>query len=186
VIYSIPILSSLPALLGILSIHTAVRKVSLKIDIPDQTKEELFSLQGKLRYYRFLLQGYLLFLGIILSMAAITGVGYRAIFVGLDAKEIEYFPVTHAMGFGLVFTILLLLVYLPVHFALTETSRKLRDSICPIASIETLHEVMAKRKDLDEMLQTNVDVMSNFKSGFMTLAPFLSSILASFLGDISL
>ena len=185
-ILSFPTLSSLPALLGIMSIHTAVGKVSQKIDTPDQAKEELFSLQGELQHYRFLLQGYLLFLGVILSMAAITGVGYRAIFVGLGAKEIEYFPVTHAMGFGLVFTILLLLVYLPVHFALTETSRKLRDRICPITSIETLQEVMAKRKYLDEMLQTNVDIMSNFKSGFMTLAPFLSSILASFLGDISL
>ena len=136
--------------------------------------------------FPFMDAAYALLAGIILSMASITGVGYRAIFVGLEASGIENFPVSHALIFGLFFTILLLLVYVPVHLTLTETSRKLRDRICPITSIETLQEVMAKRKYLDEMLQTNVDIMSNFKSGFMTLAPFLSSILASFLGDISL
>ena len=185
-IYGYTTLSSLPALLGILSIHTAAQKTSTKIDIPDQTKEELFDLRDDLLNYRSLLQFYLLIAGIILSMASITGVGYRAIFVGLEANGIENFPVSHALIFGLFFTILLLLVYVPVHLTLTETSRKLRDVICPITSIETLQEVMPLRKQLDEMLQINVDIISNFNQGFMTLAPFISSLFAGIIGDIKL
>jgi hypothetical protein len=176
----------LPALLGILSINTAAQKTSAKIALPNQTKEELFELRNELLQYRSLLQVYLLIVGIILSMASITGVGYRAIFVGMKANNIENFPVSHALIFGLFFTILLVLVYLPVHLTLTETSRKLRDIICPITSVDTLQEVMPQRKQLDEMLQINVDVMSNLKHGFMTLAPFVSSLFASIIGDIKL
>ena len=185
-IYGYTTLSSLPALLGILSIHTATQKISTKIDFPNQTKKELFNLRGNLLEYRSLLQVYLLIAGIILSLASITGVGYRAIFVGLKADGIENFPVSHALIFGLFFTVLLLLVYIPVHLTLTETCRKLRDAICPITSIETLQEVMHLRKQLDEMLQINVDIMSSFKHGFMALAPFVSSLLASVVGDINL
>jgi len=185
-IYGYTTLSSLPALLGILSINTAAQKTSTKIDLLSQTKEELFELRDELLQYRSLLQVYLLIVGIILSMASITGVGYRAIFVGLKADNIENFPVSHALIFGLFFTILLVLVYVPVHLTLTETSRKLRDAICPITSIETLQEVLPKRKQLDEMLQINVDVMSNLRQGFMTLAPFVSSLFASIIGDIKL
>lgn len=185
-IYGYTTLSSLPALLGILSIHTATQKISNMIDFPDQTKKKLFDLRDNLLRYRSLLQLYLLIVGIILSMASITGIGYRAIFVGLEAEGIEYFPVSHALIFGLFFTIFLLLVYVPVHLTLTETSRKLRDAICPITSIETLQEVMPLRKQLDEMLQINVDMMDSFKHGFMTLAPFVSSLFASIIGDIKL
>lgn len=115
-------------------------------------------------------------------MVTITTAGSRAIFVGLGADSINNFPVTHAILFGLVFTILLLLVYAPVHFALTEASRKLRDSLCPIASMETLKDDMAQRKYLDEILQTNISIMDNLKYGFITLAPFVSSLLASVIG----
>jgi hypothetical protein len=185
-IYGYTTLASLPALLGILSIHTAAQKTSVKIDLPEQTKENLFELRDDLLQYRSLLQVYLLVVGTILSMASITGVGFRAIFVGLDASGIENFPVSHALIFGLFFTILLLLVYTPVHLTLTETSQKLRDNICPITSIETLPEVIAQRKYLDEMLQIDVDLISNFKHGFMTLAPFVSSLFVSIVGDIKL
>ncbi len=171
-IYGYTTLSSLPALLGILSINTAAQKTSTKIDLPNQSKEEFFELRGELLQYRSLLQFYLLIVGIILSMAAITGVGYRAIFVGLEANNIENFPVSHALIFGLFFTILLVLVYLPVHLTLTETSRKLRDTICPITSIETLQEIMPQRKHLDEMLQINVDMISNFRQGFIDSRTF--------------
>lgn len=185
-IYGYTTLSSLPALLGILSISTAAKKTSAKIDLPNQTKEELFELRHELYHYRSLLQVYLLIVGIILSMASITGVGYRAIFVGLEANGIENFPVSHALIFGLFFTLLLVLVYVPVHLTLTETSRKLRDHICPITSVETLQEVMPQRDQLDEILQINVDLTSNLKHGFMTLAPFVSSLFASIIGDIKL
>lgn len=185
-IYGYTTLSSLPALLGILSIHAAAQKISTKIDIPDQTREELFDLRDDLLKYRSLLQFCLLIAGIVLSMASITGIGYRAIFVGLKADGIENFPVSHALIFGLFFTILLLLVYVPVHLTLTETSRKLRDAVCPITSVEMLQEAMPLRKQLDEMLQINVDFMSNLKHGFMTLAPFVSSLFASIIGDIKL
>ena len=119
-------------------------------------------------------------------MASITGVAYRAIFVGLGASGIENFPVSHALSYGLFFTILLLLVYTPVHITLTETSQKLRDAICPITSVETLPEVIAQRKYLDEMLHINGDLISNFRDGFMALAPFVSSLFASVIGNIQL
>lgn len=181
-IYVYTFLVALPALLGMMTIHTAVQKLSKNIESPNQTKNALFALRMDLFSYRTLLQSYLLILGIILSMVAITTAGSRAIFVGLEAPDVGNFPVTIAILYGLVFTIMLLLVYVPVHFALTETSRKLRDRLYPIASLETLEHDIAQRKYLDEVLQTNVSIMDNLKYGFITLAPFVSSLLANVIG----
>jgi hypothetical protein len=185
-IYGYTTLAALPALLGIMTIHPAAQSLLRKIEVPDQTKNALFALRKDLFSYRTLLQGYLLILGIILSMISITTAGSRAIFVGLEVPGVENFPVTIAILYGLVFTVLLLLVYVPVHFTLTETSRKLRDRLCPIETIDTLEQDLVQRKHLDEVLQTNVSILDNLKYGFITLAPLVSSLLANVIGfDIS-
>jgi len=84
--------------------------------------------------------------------------------------------------YGLVFTVILLLIYAPTHLALTETSRKLRDGLCPLDSLGTLKADMDQRAALDDLLQTNIGIAENLKAGVATLSPLVTSLIVSLLG----
>ncbi len=182
IIYLCTFLVALPALLGIVLVYTAARKLSATIDKTPNTAADLFSLGNELLSYRESLQNFLMILGIILSMASITTAGIRAIFVALGVADDRNFPSMHAVLFGLIFSLLLLLIYIPTHFALIETSRKLRDRLCPLSSLKTLKPDMEQRKQLDELLQTNVGIAENLKAGLFAIFPLASSLIASLLG----
>jgi len=183
--YIVTFLTALPALLGMLVIHAAAGEVAQKIEVRSQDRMKLFELKDDLLFYRMLLQNYLIILGIILSMIPITTAGLRAIMIALDPVNADVLPVTYVLLFGLIFTILLLLIYIPAHLALAETSRKLRDRLCPLDTFDTLKQDIDQRKTLDELLQTNIGITQNLKSGLITLFPLVSSLITSLL-DIKL
>jgi len=185
--YAYAFLTTLPALLGMALIHILARHLSEKIESAGRTESQLFPLIAELLPCRTLLQNYLTIVGIILSLIPITTAGLRTILIALDPQNEQSFPITNAILFGLVFTIFLLLVYVPAHLALTETSRKLRDRLCPLDSLATLKEDMEQRKALDDLLQTNIGIAQNLKAGFITLSPLIASLIAGVLGiNISL
>ena len=128
-----------------------------------------------------MLQNYLAIVGIILSLIPITTAGLRAIIIALNPENEKIFPITSVIVYGLVFTTILLLIYVPTHFALTEVSRKLRDQLRPLAGLGTLADDMNQRKALDELLQTNIGLTQNLKMGLITLAPLATSLIASLL-----
>jgi len=181
VMYIYTFITALPVLLGMFLIHTAAGKLSAKIDEAKKSEAQLFPLIGELLSFRTLHQNYLMILGIILSLIPVTTSGLRAILIALNPENEQNFPITNAILFGLVFTILLLFIYVPTHLALTETSRKLRDLLCPLAELETLTTDMNQRKALDELLQTNIGFTQNLKAGLITLAPLVTSLLTSLL-----
>jgi len=181
IMYLYTFLSALPALLGMLLIHTGVQELSEKIQAAGQTESRLFPLIDELLSYRTLLQNYLTIVGIILSMIPINTAGLRSILIALDPKNEQNFPITNVILFGLIFTILLLLIYVPAHLALTEFSRKLRDQLCPLDSLATLKQDMEQRKALDDLLQSNIGITQNLKTGLITLAPLATSLIASVL-----
>jgi hypothetical protein len=174
-------LTALPALLGMSLIHTAAGELSARIDEAEQTESKLFPLIAELLSFRTLLQNYLTILGIILSMIPITTAGLRAILIALNPTNEQNFPITNAILFGLVFTLILLLIYLPTHLALTDASRKLRDRLCPLDSLTSLSQDIEQRRTLDDLLQTNIGITQNLKTGLITLAPLVTSLLTSVL-----
>jgi len=120
--------------------------------------------------------------GAILSMIPITTAGLRANLIAAYPQIEPIYPVSYVIIYGLVFTLLLLLVYLPTHLTLAQASRELRDSLCPLNSLSTLKDTVERRKSLDEILQTNIGLTQNLKSGLVTLAPLISSLVVSVLG----
>lgn len=179
--YVYTFLTALPALLGMFLIHNGAEELLEKIRGAETSKQKLFSLIDELISFRSLLQNYLTVLGIILSLIPINTAGLRAILVSVDAANEQNFPVTNAILFGLIFTILLLLVYIPAHTALTEASRTLRNKLAPLQSLETLKSDLEQRKTLDDLLQTNLGLTQNLKTGLITLFPLVSSLIASIL-----
>ncbi len=179
--YGFTFLSCLPILLGMLLIHAGAQQLSFTIEKNRQNPNKLFQFIDELLFYRNLLQNYLMIIGIILSMIPITTAGLRAILIALDPANDKNFPITNAILFGLVFTILLLFIYIPSHLALTEVSRKLRDGLCPLTTLDALQKEMEQRKLLDELLQTNIGITQNLKAGLITFAPLATSLLTSIL-----
>jgi hypothetical protein len=171
----------LPALLGMFLIHRATGELSTRIEMAERNEAKLFALIAELRFFRTVLQNYLAIVGIILSLIPIATAGLRAILIALNPENEKIFPITSVIVYGLVFTIILLLIYVPTHFALTEVSRKLRDQLRPLAGLDTLTDDMNQRKALDELLQTNIGLTQNLKMGLITLAPLATSLITSLL-----
>lgn len=174
-------LTALPALLGIILVHSGAQEVSQKIENAGNDANSLFPLINEMLSLRSILQNYLAILGVVLSMIPINTAGLRAILIALDPNNEQAFPVTYVITYGLIFTLILLLIYIPAHLALSETSRKLRDRLHPLGSVESLKSDLEQRKALDELLQTNIGIAQNLKAGLITLAPLVASLISSLL-----
>ena len=120
--------------------------------------------------------------GIVVSIVPIATATLRSVLITTGYADENNFPVTVMISYGLFFTMVLVLFYAPTHLLLTETSRKLRDGLCPIENVSKLEECLRQRKSLDEWLQTNVGLAQNLKAGIVALSPLISSFLASVLG----
>ena len=178
-IYIYTFLTVLPVLLGMIVIYGGAKELAKKIEGVGKIENKLFPLIDDLNAFRGLLQNYLALLGIIFSMIPINTAGLRAILIAVNPNNEQAFPITYVILFGLIFSFILLLIYIPAHLALTETSRKLRDRLCPLHSLASLKPDIEQRKILDELLQTNISITENLKTGLITLAPLASSLLTS-------
>ena len=121
------------------------------------------------------------FLGDVPLIPIITA-GLRAVLIEAYPHVEQIYPTSFVIIYGLLFTSLLLLIYIPTHIILSEAGKQLRDNLCPLKALDTLVSVVEKRKSLDELLQINVGVTQNLKSGFFTLTPLVSSLVVSLLG----
>lgn len=175
-------LAILPAALTMILIHSCADETFVQVQVSTLNDDQLLNLVNEMRLHRSLLQASLVLAGALLSMIPLIAAATRANLVAINPQIEQTYPMSYVIIFGLIFTIMLLLVYIPTHLALSESSRNLRDNIYPLKSITELKETVEKRKSLDELLQTNVGVTQNLKSGMVTLAPLVSSLVASLLG----
>ena len=175
-------LATLPEALSMVLIYFTIQEVFAKIKATARNESQAFALVAELQSYREILQSLLMMVGAILSMIPITTAGLRTNLIAAYPQIEPIYPVSYVIIYGLVFTLLLLLVYLPTHLTLAQASRELRDSLCPLNSLSTLKDTVERRKSLDEILQTNIGLTQNLKSGLVTLAPLISSLVVSVLG----
>lgn len=172
----------LPAGLTVLLLYSSAQETFRRNQFSELSESQLLILVGEMQTHRSLLQLSLILAGSLLSMIPLVAAGTRANLIALNPQIEQSFPMSYVILFGLIFTIILLLVYVPTHITLSEISRNLRDSIYPLDSVSDIKETIEKRKILDELLQTNVGVWQNVKSGMVTLTPLVSSLVVSLLG----
>jgi hypothetical protein len=121
-------------------------------------------------------------MGIIVSMIPIVTGTLRSILIILDPVNAVLFPITGVISYGLAFTAILILFYIPTHLMLTKASRNLRDGLCPVIKLSDLDEIMDKRKNLDGWLRINPSFLDNLTAGILTPAPLIIGFLTSVLG----
>lgn len=172
----------LPYLLGMVLVNSVVRDLRLSIRTTHQfPKDQAFDFINDLLTYRKLLQVFLIVSGVLLSMVPLIIVALRSVLIRIDSGFGNIYPVTNVTFQGLMFTLLLLLIYSPAYLELSVTGQQVRDILCPLKSSDDLKNTLEKRKALDDLLQTEVSFTSNLKSGILTLGPLIASLLA-FLG----
>jgi hypothetical protein len=170
----------LPYLLGMFLLSTLTRNIGTKIQDTDATtlaSSQLVGLTSPLLLYRRLLQLFLLVSGIMLSLFPLSIIELRSILIEIDPRIGSLYPASYAIFQSLIFTMLLLFIYVPAYLELTVVGRRFRDVIYPLCSLDTLKDTMEKRKSLDNLLQTEGTFITNLSSSMLTLSPLISSLL---------
>ena len=170
----------LPYLLGMFLLSSLIRNISAKI--PEvgpniSQSEQVFGLINPLLLYRRMLQLFLLVSGILLSLFPLGIIELRSILIKIDPLISSLFPASYAIFQSLIFTMLLLFIYVPAYLELTVVGRRLRDVIYPLCSLNNLNETVEKRKTLDNLLQAEGSFVTNLSSSILTLSPLISSVL---------
>jgi hypothetical protein len=181
IVYIYSALGFYPVMFCIILINYMAEIMSNKIGNVTDDKKELPVFIQEYLDYRNLLQVCLITTGIILSLNPIITSAYFSIWKEVGLFTVETFPSQAVIVYGLIFTFLLILIYVPTYITLTNVGRELRDAKYPL-EIDTLEATMKNRKMLDDLLQTNMGITENLKNGIFTLSPLVSGLLASLRG----
>jgi hypothetical protein len=178
------ILTILPIPLISLLIFERVYGVVRKVASVIEDKNILVTDAHLLIRFRKILQNTLLINGVAISVVPVVTAIMRSAFIDLYTVEVveQTWPIIYPIMYGLGFTTVLIIYYVPTHLMLNQAGQQLRDKLCPINEISDIDVNMKKRKELDDWLQTNLDIVQNLKAGIATLAPLITGLLTSIPG----
>ncbi|HEX6699538.1 MAG TPA: hypothetical protein VF101_02300 [Gaiellaceae bacterium] len=134
------------------------------------------------------LQNLFLFLGAIVGLAILGAAGERGAIAAYsdlsERKDPGSFPKEYVLTYGIYFSLLLALVYVPVHLKLRAVGHRLREHYfeLPSPTDSKWADVCAKRKTFDELLALNIGPAANFKAGLAILTPLIGSLTGLLLG----
>jgi len=180
-VYIYALLGLFLVLFSIILVYYMAEIMSNKIDLIKDNKKELSVFIQECLDYRNLLQVCLIIAGILSSLATIITSAFFSIWKEVGVFTTETFPSQVIIVYGLIFTLLLTLIYAPTYITLTNVGRELRDTKYPL-DIDALEDTMKNRKMLDDLLQTNIGITENLKNGIFTLSPLVSGLIAGLLG----
>jgi hypothetical protein len=122
--------------------------------------------------------------GVASSAVPVLTALLRSAFINLYTAEVieRTWPIIYPIMYGLGFTTVLIIFYVPTHLMLNQAGQQLRDMLSPVNEFANLEDTMKKRRELDSWLQTNLDLVQNLKAGMATLAPLITGFLTSIPG----
>jgi hypothetical protein len=183
VVYLYSALGFLPIMFSIILINYLAEIMSNDIAVVMNDEKKIVEFIQKYLHYRNILQICLITSGIILSLNPIITAAYISIWQEIGIFTRETFPSQGIIIYGLIITLLLIFIYVPTYFNITNVGRELRDAKYPYPQqLDDLKGVLEKRKTLDELLQTNIGITENLKNGIFTLSPLVSGLIAGLLG----
>jgi hypothetical protein len=174
------LIAILPYLLGMFLLSALIREIGVcihEIDIDKSEADLAVQFINPLLLYRRMLQLFLLVSGIMLSMFPLVYMVVRSIIITIDPPMGNLYSASYVIFQGLIFSMLLLFIYVPAFLELTVVGRHLREVLCPLNSLNNLRETVEKRKILDNLLQTEGSFVTNLGSTVLTLSPLISSFL---------
>lgn len=122
--------------------------------------------------------------GTIIGAATLaTGALRSALIVYKNEADIG-FPKEYVLLYGLIYSMFLAAVYLPVYLKLQKKGRELRDRLIPIpkGDQESWAGWYSNRKALDDLLQLQLNPVASLFSGISILTPLAGSIVGLLIG----
>jgi hypothetical protein len=183
IVYLYAALGFVPVMFCIILINNAALAMSEKITLVINDEEATLKFIKKYLYHRNVLQICLVTTGGLLSLNPIITAAFFSVWKEIKVFTPDNFPSHVVIIYGLIFTLLLLFIYVPTYINLTNVGRDLCNAKYPYPQhLDDLKNVMEKRKTLDELLQTNIGIAENLKNGIFTLSPLISGLIAGLLG----
>lgn len=182
ILYFVFLVGLAPVMLTILLVHDLTVAALPVIRCAENNPTQLLAAAESLVRYRRDLQDSLTISGLFVSLIPIATATLRALLLSIGTIRAGDQPITAVLLYGLFFTGLLSVFYLPTHGRLAATSRELRDQLAPIRDLATLESGLPLRQKLDAWLQTDPDWTQTLRSGVFALTPLVSGVLSSVLG----
>ncbi len=87
------------------------------------------------------------------------------------------------ISFGLMNTVIILIIYLPAHFEIQRYGKKIIERVYSLENLENdkLNETLKKQKELSDTLNNSLSAFGTLKNAFVILSPFISALLPKFL-----
>jgi len=117
--------------------------------------------------------------GVLLTLGVISTIIFSSICASLE-RDVEIFSMEFVIAFGLLNSFIILIVYLPAHFAIHKLGKALVEEKYRITCGNEIED-LKKQKELAEHLNLNLNFSQTFKKVLIILSPFIISLLRSFL-----
>ena len=170
-----------PAVVGMWSVGAALERVRSAVD---QTSEAWSSLDARVVNHlvrlRAVLQRLLAILAAIAGALTVAAGAQRHAVVawGKRYNVAVDFPAVGVVLYGLLFTALVALIYLPVYVRLESVGGAFVAKRFPVPSHEPAAEWYSGRDNLMALLKLGVRPAEAFQSGFIVLAPLAASLVS--------
>jgi hypothetical protein len=178
---------ALAAAFAIWLLHGALRSL---LHADDATDEQAKAHVDDVLRLRAVLQNLLFYLGAVLSLAILAAGAERQVVLQYTklthhGKAVpSVFPPEYVLVYGIYFSALLALVYVPTHRTLLQVGAHLRERLFPLPPPrdEDWADTYGKRKTLDELLQLQLGTSATLKAGFAVLTPLVGAVTGLLLG----
>jgi hypothetical protein len=172
--------------IGIWTVQGALRTVAESIGDQDPKKihlDRLLHLKDALRLFLVLL-GALLTIVVIAAAAQRKAVERWGVMAQANFDVDKIFPFEYVLLYGLLFSLLVALVYAPAHLTYVAVARRFRDRIVPLVqpTADNWQTRLQERKSFDELYELQSGTGTNLKASVVALTPLLAS-LTGLLGD---
>lgn len=129
---------------------------------------------------RDLSREYLTIIGINNALVTVTTAVNRSLRIAanIDPGSLPPFVV---LVYGLYFTLVVALIYLPTYYFLAGTGRQVSEVFYPADLPQTFVNVLNKRAALGEKLQINLNAAQSLGAGLVILSPLLTGIFTNLL-----
>jgi hypothetical protein len=120
-------------------------------------------------------------LGVSIGLLMLAAAALRKTLIVSGAISPDAYPIVSVSLYGAYFTLLILILYLPIYMSLNAVGNRICDTVASLPSPNSADwtKEYSKRKDFQELLQLNSLGLQNWQSGLAILIPLLSGVTST-------
>jgi hypothetical protein len=173
------LLAAAPSIMGIWTIDWALSR--MKDQIKQANKSQLKQILSDLILTRTKLLTLLSAIGALLGVSVLaTGALRNAVLAAkpTNSKVVEY-PIEYVLLYGLFFSALIVVVYVPAYFRLQDRSRDYIEMVFPLPDQgHYSSDDYTNRENLGKLLRIDASLQETLQTGLAIIAPLMATLLS--------